>query len=335
MNIFLSSYAFYPDIGGIESISEVLAEEFASRGHHVLVVTKTSLGCHVEKKDITYKILRNPTIIQLFKAYQWSDVIFQNNISLKFLWLNIFISKPSVVSLQTWLSAKLKLVKISFLKSASAVVACSNCIKQVDFPQAEVIGNPYNNNLFVRNSSIVRQKKIVFLGRLVHCKGADLLITAFSQIRSDWHLSIIGMGPQLDSLRFLVEKLGIDKTVTFYGPQKGESLVNLLNESEVMVVPSIWKEPFGVVALEGIACGCAVLVSDGGGLIDAIGLAGLTFKSNDIDDLTSKLSLLINDNSLRKDLQQSAAIHLSNFSKQSVADRYLTVFKRVINEKKN
>jgi glycosyltransferase involved in cell wall biosynthesis len=334
MNILLSSYKFYPDIGGIESISEVLAEEFTRKGHKVLVITKSSLGNHEEKINISYKILRNPSILELLKAYQWANIIFQNNISLSFFWPNILFSKPSVVSLQTWLHPKLRCVKKLFLKSASAVVACSQCIKIIDYPQAEVIGNPYNNLLFTIKSSVVRQKKIVFLGRLVEGKGADLLISAFSQLKTDWHLSIIGMGPELDNLYSLVKKLRIENAVTFYGSQMGENLVNLLNESEILVVPSIWREPFGVVALEGLACGCAVLVSDGGGLLDAIGNSGLTFKSNDVGDLANKLNLLINDHHLRQNLKHLSSCHLINFSMQSVAERYLSLFKKVIDENK-
>ena len=55
-------------------------------------------------------------------------------------------------------------------------------------------------------------------------------------------------------------------------------MVEELNRHEIMVVPSRWNELFGVVALEGMACGCAMLVSDGGGLPDAVGYAGHNLK---------------------------------------------------------
>jgi glycogen(starch) synthase len=333
MNILLSSYGFYPDIGGIETISQILAEEFASRGHQVLVVTKSSLGYHDEKSRASYKVLRKPTMIQLIKAYQWTNVVFQNNISLEFLWPNLFFSKPSVVSLQTWLHPKSKLLKKLILKSASAVVACSQCIRNEEFPRAEIIGNPFNSNVFGKMPNIIRQKKIVFLGRLVQGKGADLLIKAFSNIKSEWQLSIIGLGPQQNSLHSLVENLGIEKNVKFYGPQEGNKLVELLNQAEVMVVPSVWKEPFGIVALEGLACGCAVLVADGGGLVDAIGQCGLTFRCNDIEDLSEKLSLLINDDMLRNNFQLTASSHLKNFSREYIAEHYLAILERVMNAK--
>jgi glycosyltransferase involved in cell wall biosynthesis len=272
-------------------------------------------------------------MIQLIKAYQWTNVVLQNNISLEFLWPNLFFSKPSVVSLQTWLHPKSKLLKKLILQSASAVVACSQCIRNEEFPRAEIIGNPFNSNVFGKMPNIIRQKKIVFLGRLVQGKGADLLIKAFSNIKSEWQLSIIGLGPQQNSLHSLVENLGIEKNVKFYGPQEGNKLVELLNQAEVMVVPSVWKEPFGIVALEGLACGCAVLVADGGGLVDAIGQCGLTFRCNDIEDLSEKLSLLINDDMLRNNLQLTASSHLKNFSREYIAEHYLAILERVMNAK--
>ena len=53
--------------------------------------------------------------------------------------------------------------------------------------------------------------------------------------------------------------------------ETNHDLVNQLNQSEILVVPSLWSEPFGIVALEGLACGCALLASDAGGLPDAVG----------------------------------------------------------------
>ena len=60
--------------------------------------------------------------------------------------------------------------------------------------------------------------------------------------------------------------LGLERQVEFTGVLQGETLVRTLNAHRIMVVPSRTPEPFGVVALEGIACGCVVVGSEGGGL---------------------------------------------------------------------
>lgn len=78
-----------------------------------------------------------------------------------------------------------------------------------------------------------------------------------------------------------------------------------------MVVPSLWDEPFKIVALEGIACGCVVVGSKGGGLKDAIGPCGLTFDNGDVAGLTAQLiNLLANLDQLTA-YRKKAKEHLS------------------------
>ena len=95
-----------------------------------------------------------------------------------------------------------------------------------------------------------------------------------------------------------------------------------------MVIPSRWREPFGVVALEGLACGCVVLASDGGGLPDAVGPAGLIFKRGVQDDLRNKLSTLLRDPNLVSYLRSQAGFHLTQFRSDVVCTRYLSLVER-------
>jgi glycosyltransferase involved in cell wall biosynthesis len=96
-----------------------------------------------------------------------------------------------------------------------------------------------------------------------------------------------------------------------------------------MVIPSRWREPFGVVALEGLACGCVVLASDGGGLPDAVGPAGLLFKRGRLADLSRQLCQLIEHGDLRARLRQQAPAHLARFQEQIVCSRYLDLLERM------
>ena len=131
-------------------------------------------------------------------------------------------------------------------------------------------------------------------------------------------------------LEILAEELGIRNSVAFLGALQGEPLVRALNQHQLMVVPSRWQEPFGVVALEGIACGCIVLASDGGGLPDAVGPAGLLFKRGDQADLTAKLECLIADGYLRSMLRSQAPGHLAKFQEDVVCNRYLNYLERLV-----
>jgi glycosyltransferase involved in cell wall biosynthesis len=105
--------------------------------------------------------------------------------------------------------------------------------------------------------------------------------------------------------------------------------VQALNQHEIMVVPSRWREPFGLVALEGLACGCVVLASDGGGLPDAVGSAGLLFRRGEQADLQAQLGRLLSDSSLREQLRARGTGHLRAFQQEVVCNRYLSILEQV------
>jgi glycogen(starch) synthase len=66
--------------------------------------------------------------------------------------------------------------------------------------------------------------------------------------------------------------------VNFRGVKSGQELVRELNRHRVIVVPSRWQEPFGLVALEGVACGCRAIIADSGGLREAAGPLAVAFE---------------------------------------------------------
>ncbi len=334
LKILFTSHRFSPDIGGIESISALLAINFVAAGHTVKLVTMTLDNSPHDSHKFPFLIYRKPDLSTLISCYRWADVVFQNNIEIRQLWPLLLFRKPLVIGLQTWIrrvDGKRDLVaqlKLAVLRIADRVIACSEAIRLDSIPSAIVIGNPYRSSLFVGYPDLTRRKSIVFLGRLVSDKGLDLLIKAFAKLRPpQWRLMIIGSGPELASSAMLAKRLGIANSVDFVGPLQGSELVRELNQQEIIVVPSRWEEPFGVVVLEGLACGCVVLASDGGGLPDAVGSAGLLFRRGDQSDLTNKLSQLIEMSQLREDLRRRARYHLSHFHEDIVAERYLDILK--------
>ena len=100
MRIALASHAFYPSVGGIETMSMLLATEFTKRGHEVVVVTETR---NQQRDDFPFEVLRRPKPRQMLEAVRWSDVFFQNNISLRTLWPLALVRKPWVVRHATWI----------------------------------------------------------------------------------------------------------------------------------------------------------------------------------------------------------------------------------------
>ena len=101
--------------------------------------------------------------------------------------------------------------------------------------------------------------------------------------------------------------------------------VKILTEHQVLVVPSVWQEPFGVVALEAMACGCVPLVSRSGGLPDAAGAAGVVFELGDSRALAQAIEELLDDTALLNRLRAASAIHLQRHTRDRVARDYLQV----------
>jgi len=340
VNILLTSNKFYPDVGGIEAISALLASGFIQAGHEVCLVTQSPNHKQSDLK-FPYRILRRPTARQLFATYSWAHIVLQVNLEVRQLWPLLFYNKPLIIGIQSWPSmskpGRLSILRLKpiVLWLADQVIACSSAVKKEVQQPAVIIGNPYNANLFQRVTVIPKTNSIVFLGRLVSDKGADMIIRAFAALQlKTWRLTIIGVGPERGPLEEMASSLGIREAVDFLGCLQGEALVNSLNHHEIMVVPSRWREPFGVVALEGLACGCVVLAADDGGLLDAVGSAGIFFRRNDQQDLQNKLALLVNDDNLRNDLRLNAVSHLPKFRHDAVSKHYLEVVNSVIKKKK-
>ena len=97
-----------------------------------------------------------------------------------------------------------------------------------------------------------------------------------------------------------------------------------------MVVPSVWEEPFGIVALEGLACGCVPVVTRSGGLPDAVGACGVVVPKNDAPGLADELGRLVADEPARRRLLAHAPEHLARHTRDRVARRYLEVIEQAV-----
>jgi glycosyltransferase involved in cell wall biosynthesis len=178
-----------------------------------------------------------------------------------------------------------------------------------------------------------RDRDLVFVGRLVSDKGADLLLEALARLAGDGLrplLEIVGGGPEEAALRAQARQLGIEAQVEFLGIRTGAELVHLLNAHRILVVPSRYHEPFGIVALEGIACGCVVVGSEGGGLKEAIGPCGPTFPNGDVAALAARLAELLTEPGRLEDYRRQAARHLDAHTGARTANAYRAALAAVV-----
>jgi glycosyltransferase involved in cell wall biosynthesis len=335
MKILFSSYAFRPGVGGIETVSAILADEFAKAGHEVELITETP-GEDSERRG--YGITRRPSRSKVISLLRWSDVFCQNNISLPTLLLALLLRKPCMVVHQTWIrnaqgelrwKDRLKRSLLSRVENVAISQAVADDLQR----SCVIIPNPYRDTTFRIVPGVERNRDLVFLGRLVSDKGADILLRALHHLRQNGSaptLTIIGTGPEEQALRALSAELNLRERVEFVGRKSGDQLATLLNQHRIMVIPSRWAEPFGVVALEGIACGCAVAGSEDGGLKEAMGPCGIAFKNGDYLSLAAALDRLLGDRGLEESLRKAGPAHLLRFKPTAVTRAYLELIKNVV-----
>ena len=142
---------------------------------------------------------------------------------------------------------------------------------------------------------------------LINDKGVDHLVRAMSApgLRRA-RLSVVGDGPELESLRSLSQSLGIADRTTFLGLRTDLQL--LLREADVFVHPAIWQEAFGLTVAEAMAAGCPVVGSSVGAIpeIVADGETGFVVPPGDSRTLAQALERLASDPGLRARLGAAA-----------------------------
>ncbi|MFP4007845.1 MAG: glycosyltransferase family 4 protein [Spirulinaceae cyanobacterium] len=337
MKILIYSPLFYPSIGGTETVTEILAVELVKAGCKVKVISQTP-ALETEEKSFPFVIIRQPKPLEFLRLMQWCDVFFQGSVSLKGLWPLLLIRRPLVVTHHTWYRRPEGGLKLPdrlkrWVTLLSTNIAISDAIASNIPGTATVIPNPYWCDRFYIMPEVKRDRDLVFLGRLVSDKGADILISALANLKEKGlqpQLTIIGTGPEEDNLKAQIENQNLDSQVGFVGVQTGEKLTEILNQHRILVVPSRWQEPFGLVALEGIACGCVVVGSAGGGLKTAIGDCGVTFPNNDVQALTDLLFNLLTTPQQLKRYQDSAQNHLNKHKPETVIKSYLAIIEPIL-----
>jgi glycosyltransferase involved in cell wall biosynthesis len=327
--IVLYSRTFLPNVGGLENVMAGLADNWHRKGYEVIVHTNIPSN----QLDLPYTVKRKESIFSLFKDVRKNDIFLEANISLHTFWVGLFFRGKWFVTHQlpydhdtSW-KGKLKKILTKFSNNISCSVYVANKLSG----KSVVIPNFYNPSFKKINNH--RTTDLVFLGRLVSDKGTDLLIDAIHLLKNKgevYTLSIIGDGPKKEKLLQKVNEYKIAGQVSFKGVLRGDALVDELNQHKVLVVPSKWEEPYGIVALEGMACGCLVVCSSGGGLAEATNGFGLVFERNNTTDLANKIQFAIKKYPNYILQQSSVDDYLATRTASVVADEYLNTFKQVL-----
>ncbi len=139
------------------------------------------------------------------------------------------------------------------------------------------------------------RRRVVFAGRIVRPKGVGVLIRAAREVDAEFVLC--GDGRELDSMRALAGRLGVADRVSFTGWLSGEDLAQQLADASIVVMPSLWPEPFGLVGIEAFAAGRPAVASATGGIGDWLehGVSGLQVPPGDAKALALALTEMLRD----------------------------------------
>jgi glycosyltransferase involved in cell wall biosynthesis len=181
---------------------------------------------------------------------------------------------------------------------------------------------------------------VCFVGRLVSVKGVHVLIQAMKSIVDripQSRLLIAGEGPERASLEKLTRELQLTASVEFLGHVPNEALDSLWKVSHVLAVPSLWEEPFGIVAIEGLAAGIPVVATRGGALEEIVEdqRNGFLVNPGDAQELADKLYNVLRDTQMAERMgKYGRDTVIKKFNRQVHLDEILAVDETLMNSKK-
>ena len=187
------------------------------------------------------------------------------------------------------------------------------------FINSEKLGVVFQSAKKQKVNLLNKKKEITFVGKLNKSKGYDIFGPAVIRVlnkHKDWSANIIG-DERRDRLFFE------HKNIKNYGFINHEKVLSIYKKSSIAVVCSRWDEPFGRTSLEASSSGCAVIISDRGGLPETI-TNGVILKKLTVKELQKEISNLIKDNQLRLNYQKLSLrnFYLTNEFVSKIIDNY-------------
>ena len=372
MKILFWTPTFWPDVGGIQLISMRHIQSLKNQGHDCVVLT--SFG-RVEAPAISdldgiliyrfpiIQAFQNKDLRQLFAIQKEIETIkrsfspdlehlnFGGATPIGFIYLRSLTVQPIplVVALHgsvLGLDGGVDSVTSQILRKANWTTACSAAIlddaRQILPEIASRSSVVYLGCADVDISPTplpFEDVRILCLGRLVPEKGFDVAISAFAQVVATYpniRLIIAGDGSARTSLEQQVDNLHLTSRVKFTGKIEPQMVYELINKTTMLVVPSRWREAFGLVALEAAQMARPVIASRVGGLVEAVldGETGLLVESENIPAFAESIVWMIENP--ERAVQMGLAGYnrtRTDFSWEKYSNAYDSIYRRVRQEK--
>lgn len=237
---------------------------------------------------------------------------------------------------------------------SSIVIVCSNSMKgdtkwKYNVPEDKIwvipIGldpskfknaNPNKNEVRARYGIGGSDKVILFVGRLTHQKGCEFLIRAMPSV-AKYHgarLVVVGDGYMRGELEYIANTTGEGWRIKFTGFLSDSEVVDLMKSSDAMAIPSVY-EPFGVVALEGMAARVPIVASDVDGLAEIIKheYTGILVYPKDSSSISWGISRILSDPANTSRIVENASKELTKqYTWDAVASLTLESYMKALDE---
>ena len=331
MRILHWTDGFWPRIGGIETLVYRLALAQRAEGHEVRVMTQRDGaalpaedsydGIAIHRLSFTAALREgNVATIRAIareaatRLQQFEPDVVHVHVSGHLPWLYLLAGKSGRATVATlhvpWANLGEALppsISARLVQSADAVMAVSEATR-LDWcghvaglrERVRVVTNGVPPPAIAPTPLADARGTILCLGRLDRMKGFDVALQAFTRVvqrDSTAQLAIVGDGPERGALERLAAEMGLRDHVAFRGWVAPEAVAAVINEAAMVLVPSRWEEPFGLVAVEAAWMGRPVIASRVGGLAEVVvdDETGLLVPSGDVIALAHAIESLRHD----------------------------------------
>ncbi|MFQ5919163.1 MAG: glycosyltransferase family 4 protein [Thermoplasmata archaeon] len=370
MQIVQVSPYFHPHLGGVESHVMSISQELHRRGHGLTVVTSADDGDAREEWMGGLRVLRSRSLLTLFQspvtpamardirgveadlyhahtpsplpAYFAARAAETTGVPLLITYhcdseIRGPWGPPILGLYHRTLEAYTMERAAGIITTTQTYAATSRAVWNRD---TMTIPNPVDTDRFhpavpsgeirARHGIPADEPLVLFVGRLVPHKGTEYLLRALPGLSA--HLLLVGTGPREPLLRRMATLPALAGRVHFAGRVSSRELPQYYAASDLSVLPSTSRlEAFGIAALEAMASGKPVIVSDVPGVREVIeeGREGLRVDPIDAEDIAAKIRTLLDDEGLRKTMGRRAREKVERqFSLSSVVDRLETFYER-------
>jgi glycosyltransferase involved in cell wall biosynthesis len=184
------------------------------------------------------------------------------------------------------------------------------------------------------NSEII---KILYAGRFDSGKGLEYLIEAIPHVvkkHDNCSFVFVGDGATKQRAENLARKLNVSRHVVFEGFVPYDKISKYYQRCDIVVVPSVWQEPFGRSAIEAMACGKPVIATKAGGIPEVIadGKTGFIVEPANSKAIANAIAVLLGDEEMRLKMgEQGKKIADEKYNAETVAKRVLIVYENILN----